>query len=150
MKIVINKCYGGFGISVAALKELVKLNSDAIESFTPKNYYGGESENYKNSDKWEESWKDDFKDYKHIGDGFMADGQGYNIYKDGLLYSLKDRCEYEMRANKDLVSVVEKMGTEIASASLAKLAVVEIPDDVEWEISDYDGIETIREKHRTW
>ena len=26
----------------------------------------------------------------------------------------------------------------------------EIPDDVEWEIDDYDGIETIHEVHRSW
>ena len=30
------------------------------------------------------------------------------------------------------------------------LKIVEIPDDVEWEIDDYDGIETIHEVHRSW
>jgi hypothetical protein len=28
--------------------------------------------------------------------------------------------------------------------------VIEIPDDVEWIIVDYDGMEHIAEKHRTW
>ena len=32
----------------------------------------------------------------------------------------------------------------------AELAIVEIPDGIEWEIDDYDGIETIAETHRTW
>ena len=27
---------------------------------------------------------------------------------------------------------------------------VEIPDDVEWQIEEYDGTEHISEKHRTW
>jgi hypothetical protein len=33
---------------------------------------------------------------------------------------------------------------------MAELEVVEIPDDVEWIIVDYDGMEHIAEKHRTW
>jgi hypothetical protein len=30
------------------------------------------------------------------------------------------------------------------------LKVVSIPDDVEWVMDDYDGIESIHEKHRVW
>ena len=28
--------------------------------------------------------------------------------------------------------------------------IIEIPDDIEWEIDNYDGIESIHEKHRSW
>ena len=48
-----------------------------------------------------------------------------------------------------LVSVVLKLG-ESADGSCAKLKIVVIPDDVNWEIKDYDGMETIEEKHRSW
>ena len=54
-----------------------------------------------------------------------------------------------MRSNEDLVRVVEKLGSE-ASGFLANLKVVEIPDDTEWEIEEYDGLEWVAEKHRTW
>jgi hypothetical protein len=30
------------------------------------------------------------------------------------------------------------------------LEIVEIPDDVEYTIEEYDGLEHIAEKHRTW
>jgi len=30
------------------------------------------------------------------------------------------------------------------------LKIVEIPDDVDWEINEDDGSEWIAEKHRTW
>lgn len=48
-----------------------------------------------------------------------------------------------------LVQVVEEMG-EAADGNFANLMVVEIPADVNWEISEYDGIEHIAEVHRTW
>jgi hypothetical protein len=44
---------------------------------------------------------------------------------------------------------VEELG-EAANGSYARLKVVEIPDDVEWTIKEYDGDEWIAEKHRTW
>ena len=48
-----------------------------------------------------------------------------------------------------LVQVVEELGKE-ANDSSATLHIVEIPDDVEWEIKEYDGSEWVAEKHRTW
>ena len=36
------------------------------------------------------------------------------------------------------------------SFTLAKLKIVEIPDDVEWIIEEYDGKEWIAEDHRRW
>jgi hypothetical protein len=32
----------------------------------------------------------------------------------------------------------------------AELKVVDVPDDVDWEIGEYDGTEWVAEKHRTW
>ena len=64
----------------------------------------------------------------------------------------KDHHFYEGHLERDdkyLVQVVEEMG-DSANGKYAKLRVVEIPDDVEWEIGDYDGLEHIAETHRTW
>lgn len=47
-----------------------------------------------------------------------------------------------------LVRVVETLGGEMGFAT--RLRVVEIPADVEWEISEYDGWEHVAEKHRRW
>ncbi|CAK0757599.1 hypothetical protein CCP1ISM_7520003 [Azospirillaceae bacterium] len=30
------------------------------------------------------------------------------------------------------------------------MEVIEIPDGVDWTIDDYDGVESIHEKHRSW
>ena len=51
--------------------------------------------------------------------------------------------------DKDLVEVVELLGDK-ANGSYAKLRIVEIPDDVNFVIEEYDGIESIHEAHRSW
>lgn len=53
------------------------------------------------------------------------------------------------RENPILVSIVEEMG-DLASGRNSRLRIVEIPDDIEWEIEEYDGAEWVSEKHRTW
>lgn len=49
-----------------------------------------------------------------------------------------------------LVELIESWGSERVSGSLAELKVVAIPDDVRYEIEEYDGVEVVAEKHRTW
>jgi hypothetical protein len=58
--------------------------------------------------------------------------------------------DWEMERNDPiLVQVVKELGKK-ANGDYADLKIVEIPDDVEWYISDYDGLETVHEKHRSW
>jgi hypothetical protein len=37
-----------------------------------------------------------------------------------------------------------------ANGGNANIKIVEVPEDVDWEIADYDGVEWVAEKHRTW
>ena len=48
-----------------------------------------------------------------------------------------------------LIQVVEELKDK-ANGQCAQLKIIEIPDDIEWEIEEYDGLEHIAEKHRTW
>jgi hypothetical protein len=54
------------------------------------------------------------------------------------------------RDDQTLVGMVENLGSEFVSGGRSELKVVEVPDDVEWVICDYDGMEWVAEKHRTW
>ena len=54
------------------------------------------------------------------------------------------------RNDLDLVRVVETLGPEAAGGPGAELKVVEIPNDVDWEVVEHDGLEWVAEKHRTW
>jgi uncharacterized protein involved in tellurium resistance len=48
-----------------------------------------------------------------------------------------------------LVNLVRELG-KAACGEHARLKVVRIPADVDWQIEDYDGKEWISEQHRTW
>ena len=65
------------------------------------------------------------------------------------LYIAKGGTEPTGRDDPLLVEVVEELQDEAGGWS-SVLKVVEIPDDVEWEIHNYNGLEWIAERHRTW
>ena len=53
------------------------------------------------------------------------------------------------RNDPHLVQVVEELG-EAANGDHASLKIVNVPDDVVWDIVEYDGHEYVAERHRTW
>ena len=91
-KIVINTCYGGFGLSEESLEE--------------------------------------YKSRKGITDKKF---HHWDIPRD---------CPH-------LVAMVEEGGTDI-DGIYSELKVVEIPENVNWYIEEYDGMEHVAERHRTW
>ena len=48
-----------------------------------------------------------------------------------------------------LVAMVEEGGTDV-DGIYSELKVVEIPENVNWYIEEYDGMEHVAERHRTW
>jgi len=89
-KIVINTCFGGFGLSDEAIKRYVNETDDL-----PINYW--------------------------------------DIPRDDPI----------------LLKIVEEMG-EDSYGKWSELKIIEIPNDIEWEIEEYDGKEWVSEKHQTW
>lgn len=83
--------------------------------------------------------------------GFGLSNQALELYK--ILTGIppaQDITYWEIaRDNPQLVQIVEQLG-ERADTRYSQLKVVEIPDDVEWQIEEYDGMEHIAEAHRTW
>jgi hypothetical protein len=56
------------------------------------------------------------------------------------------------RNDKDLIEVIEELGSEVAGDEHAALHIVEILDGVDWfiECNDEFGNEWVAERHRTW
>ena len=53
------------------------------------------------------------------------------------------------RDDEHLIAVVELMGSA-ANSGHAKLKIVNVPDDVNWYVEEYDGKEWVAERHQTW
>ena len=79
---------------------------------------------------------------------------GYSLSDEALDYlgiPGASRYTYDNdRTNPKLVECVEKLGEAASHGLGSSLYVVEVPDDVEWTITDYDGIEQVEEVHRVW
>jgi hypothetical protein len=120
MKIVINTSHGGFGLSKQALEELIK-HGVPVHKNTPDNV--------------DEFYISDLSKSSH--DITTLKGHSYYINAD------KHRTHFL------LVQVVESLGVH-ANGRFANLKVIDIPSDVEYTIEEYDGMESIHEKHRTW
>lgn len=121
MKVVINRCYGGFCLSDKAFERLIELGMK-LTIFDEN----GEAKNK----------QADIVNKKHsIGRGMSK----YCFVKN----------DEEVRTDPRIIQVVEELKEE-ACTFVSELKVVEIPDNIEWEIQEYDGNERIAEKHRTW
>lgn len=59
-------------------------------------------------------------------------------------------CQGIGRTDPLLIQVIEKIGATETSGPHCQLKIVDIPDDVEWEITEYGGKEHIQEKGRQW
>ncbi len=139
--IVINRCYGGFGLSLAAQRRYAELKGIGPLFF------------YKQTGYEHQQGKNEYTKIDGDGDDLFV----FTLRRDlgpvveeipndqGLWFASR----YIERNDPALVQVIEEMGEE-ASGRCGKLEIVDIPDGVEWEIEEYDGNEWVSEKHRTW
>lgn len=138
MKIVINNCHGGFGLSPEAETKCWELGMQGIAISVSK-YYSSDERKESDLKKW--------KDYKKNKKKYKGTTLFLTTFSPDEKYVLNARnCN---RCDPILIKVVEEMGQK-ANGQFAELRVIDIPDDVKWEIEEYDGSEWIREVSRTW
>jgi hypothetical protein len=107
MKLLINVCYGGYGVSDEAIELWAKKKNIVLTKKTLE--YG---------------------DYHYYVDGDKIIS-GYDIG----------------RTDDTLIEIFEEIGSERTSGDHAELQLVEIPDGCEYDIHEYDGMESISD---TW
>lgn len=140
MKIVINKCFGGFGLSHAAMLRYAELkgltlypekDGDFSDLVGPTYYTAPLEQRTPPLENWN-------RQPLEVRRAYNAKVRQETLYARDI-----------PRNDLALVQTVEELGQK-AAGRFAELAVVEIPDAVKWEIDEYDGVETIHEKHRSW
>lgn len=142
MKIVINAQYGGFSLSKLATEEYLKLKGKKAYFYSPE--CDGREIYYKKIDS---SFKEDIFTVcftKDFGKSVNGEEISEDMWENYCFSAKKIK-----RTDKDLIKVVEKL-KEKANTICSSLKIIEIPDDVDYEIEEYDGNEWVSEKHRTW
>jgi hypothetical protein len=151
MKLVINKCFGGFGLSPKATARIAELRGQKAYFFT-----GGFGSRPRTQVPMEEVSGMFWSAYNtptptespsaEVWAAMPIDERKELNAKMGE--ESVDDCRKD-RANPLLVQVVEELG-DAASGDCGKLRIVEIPDGTEYEIDEYDGQESVHEKHQSW
>lgn len=140
MKIVINNCFGGFGLSHEAMLRYFEIKGITVYPEKGKDiwehwtYWTTPPENRVETKEGEAFYKMS-----------IEDRQAYNE-------QWSEQTVYERDIARDdpaLVQVVEELGSK-ANGRHAELKVVNVPDNIMWHISEYDGRESVAENHRTW
>lgn len=145
MKIVINRRYGGFCLSVVAELRILELEGIQVYPFVRQlssenncylfKKYDGEDLNGSIFEGVS------FFKAKPESDIFSMSADEY--YKDeGPEEIFVDYYDSSKRNDKSLVKVVEELG-QAANSRYSELKIVEIPDHHEFLIHEYDGAETV-------
>jgi len=133
MKVILNKCYGGFGVSV-----------EGYELYCKKK---GATANW----------------YERIGNKLVKSEDPNHMFVYCFIKDIGNNVEYskdtfdkyhiylddEHREDPVLIEVVEELG-ENANGRYSELVVVDIPDGLDYVIDEYDGIETLHERVKCW
>ena len=138
MEVVVNKCYGGFGLSLKAIKRYLELKGKECYFYKQTKY------SYDNCEDEFQLINDSDKQISNIWVSTKNLGDITNDI-DETFFSIYDI----ERTDPDLIKVIEELGMDV-NDSYSKLVIVEIPNDVSWYIREGDGYETVEEQHRSW
>lgn len=140
MKIVINsREYGRFGLSALATQEYAKRKGKDCYFFKHERFDSCKlvpltlEEAQAEKTYWFASTVPNPQDYKNDEYREIYLAEGDEIPRD----------------DPDLIATIEELGQD-ANGKVANLKIVDIPDDVEWTVEEYDEAERVVEVHRTW
>lgn len=125
-EVVINKCYGGFGLSHQATKMYWEAHGKRVRAYS-----------YDLTTKTKT-----YLTEEEIGNNLFVHYDNADDEDESITHEIP-------RDDPILVDIVKRLGSK-ADGPHAELGIVEIPADVDWYIEEYDGNEHIAEKHRTW
>lgn len=135
-KVILNKDYGGFGISKKGYELYVKKKG--LDLYMYETEFMGKDFIYKKTDNdvlFTQYFTKDFGDNADISE---KDYRHYNL-----------NLDEGHREDPILIEVLEELKEE-ANGNYSNLKIVEIPDDLDYVIDNYDGIETLHQKVQEW
>ena len=131
MKLVINQCYGGFGLSPKGIKRYLELKGKECYCYIRSKY----------------KYSHGIDEFIRVDDLEKIDTEFFYFSSCNQGYKLTDPPEnifsYDIKRNDPiLVQLVEELGRE-AGKTFSNLVVVEIENGRWYKINEYDGYESI-------
>ena len=140
MKLVLNRDYGGYGLSIEAVIEIFKLKGLIVYP-----YVITYEMNKMKANKIDLNMKENYSGFTWGFNKYLTiDPKVDSMILDGY-EELEDYKPLEVdfeRTDPDLIKVVEELG-EKANSNYSELEIVEIPNGFEYTIDEYDGMETV-------
>jgi hypothetical protein len=126
-KIVYNACFGGFGLSNAAVRRWAELKGDTVYDYVDPRYRDlPDEERREYHGRLIRCTPEEFDNASASVRNEMHISE-YNIKRD----------------DPDLVRVVEELGSKKAGGRFSKLVIEELEPGTRYRISEYDGYESI-------
>ena len=132
MKIILNKCFGGFDVSPIGYE--LYARKKGLDLYVYKSNFNNGDYEYERIDcltpneLFVQYFTKDFGKLAKISD---EDYSKYNL-------TLRE----EHRTDETLIEVVEEL-KDVANGRFGDLEIVEIPDNCFYKIDEYDGVETL-------
>lgn len=145
MKVAYNACYGGFSLSPLAETEYRAKKGMALTWYEGVGGYPYKSYNKVN----------DISSVPKAGQSSLSLNASNKDLGDNIKEIPADNYFYESwygdkgRSDPDLIEIIERLGDK-ANGYCAKLAIEEIPDGEEYEITEYDGFEGVEPPRQSW
>ena len=136
MKVVINCSYGGFGLSHKAIMEYSRIKNIKLYPYV----YARNGKGFLDLDSYLREASKNYYDYdvtvihyskRPVEDGIPDEGDQFYFSEHDII-----------RDDPVLVEVVERLGKD-ATKDFSELKIINVPDDVKWEIHSNQGREYI-------
>lgn len=151
-KVIINKCFGGYGFDPFTVQKYADKKGIQLYWYKKDFHdYHGDLKERMVKIPFETIMKDDSLRIgyaaltRNMGDTYIRDWENENACADEFDIENDDSS----RTDPVLIGIIEKYGDANVHGCHAP-TVVEVPDGVEWMIEEYDGFETLHEKHRVF
>ena len=141
MKVAYNNCFGGFSLSPVALTLFAKKKGITLTWYIQTGYAHQGNESYTKAES--------IPEHRGMGNCPLIEDCGETINKIPNKSFYYPDLHDDARADPDLISVIETLGAE-ANGMCSDLQIETIPDGSSFEITEYDGNESVEPPRQSW